>query len=139
MAAEAKANGKTLLDEMNAIYGEYGYYIDMLDSFTLKGKNGLEKISSIMTQLRTSGSPFKDTKFVTDFNNPVEAENGFGMLPVSNVLKYTLEDGSWVAVRPSGTEPKIKFYYSIRGTDKDTTEKKLGDIQEILQAKLGLK
>ena len=139
MAAEAKANGKTLLDEMNAIYAEYGYYCDALDSFTLKGKDGLEKIASMMTELRASGSPFEGTTSVTDYSRPVDAEEGFGTLPTSNVLKYVLEDGSWIAVRPSGTEPKIKIYYSVKGADKEKAEKKLEEIQNTIQTKLGLK
>lgn len=139
MAAEAKANGKTLLDEMNEIYAEYGYYRDALDSFTLKGKVGLEKISSMMTELRKAGSPFAGTLSVTDYSEPIDAEEGFGTLPTSNVLRYVLEDGSWIAVRPSGTEPKIKIYYSIKGEDKDIAEKKLEEIQNTIQTKLGLK
>lgn len=139
MAAEAKVNGKTLLDEMNDIYAEYGYYRDALDSFTLKGKDGLEKIASMMMELRASGSPFAGTKSVTDFSSPVAAEEGFGTLPTSNVLKYVLEDGSWIAVRPSGTEPKIKIYYSIKGADKVEAEKKLEETQNTIQTKLGLK
>lgn len=139
MAAEAKANGKTLLDEMNEIYAEYGYYLDAMDSFTLKGKDGLEKISSIMAELRASGSLFVETVSVTDYCKAVDAEKGFGTLPTSDVLKYVLEDGSWIAVRPSGTEPKIKIYYSIKGTDKKAAEKKLEKIQNTIQTKLGLK
>lgn len=139
MAAEAKAQGKTLLDEMNAIYAEYGYYRDALDSFTLKGKDGLEKIASMMAQLRTSGSPFEDTASVTDYSVPVQAEAGFGTLPTSNVLRYDLTDGSWIAVRPSGTEPKIKIYYSIKGVDRDTAENRLVQVQNTIQARLGLK
>ena len=139
MAAEAKANGKTLLDEMDEIYAEYGYYRDALDSFTLKGKDGLEKISSMMTELREAGSPFAGTLSVTDYSKPVDAEEGFGTLPTSNVLRYVQEDGSWIAVRPSGTEPKIKIYYSIKGADQDAAEKKLEEIQNTIQTKLGLK
>ena len=59
-------------------------------------------------------------------------------MPTSNVLKYVLEDGSWIAVRPSGTEPKIKIYYSIKAADKDVTEKKLKDAQNTICKKLGL-
>lgn len=139
MAAEAKANGKTLLDEMNTIYAEYGYYRDALDSFTLKGKDGLENISSMMTALRASDSPFEGTASVTDYSKSMDAETGFGTLPTSNVLKYVLEDGSWIAVRPSGTEPKIKIYYSVKGADKEKAEKKLEEIQNTIQTKLGLK
>lgn len=125
MAAEAKANGKTLVDEINEIYAQYGYYCDALDSFTLKGKEGQEKILSIMSQLRSSASPFEFTKSIMDYSLPIEAEDGFGMLPISNLMKYTLEDGSWIAVRPSGTEPKIKIYYNIKGVDKEAAEKNL--------------
>lgn len=138
MAAEAKANRKTLLDEMDEIYAEYGYYRDALDSFTLKGKDGLEKITAMMAELRSSGSPFEGTAFIIDYSKPVDSEPGFGKLPTSNVLKYILKDGSWIAVRPSGTEPKIKIYYSIKAVDKETAEKKLKDIQNVIQKKLGL-
>lgn len=138
MAAEAKARGTTLLDEMQEIYKEYGYYLDALDSFTLKGKDGLEKISSMMATLRSSSSPFDNTKEAIDYSTPVAAESGFGTLPTSNVLKYILEEGSWIAVRPSGTEPKIKIYYSIKGTNRDEAEKKLQFIQNTIQTKLEL-
>lgn len=139
MAAEYKAQGKTLLDRMDEIYAEYGYYRNALDSFTLKGKDGLEKISFMMSELRSSGSPFADTEKIIDYSTPVDAEAGFGTLPISNVLKYALADGSWIAVRPSGTEPKIKIYYSIKGSDRDMAEKKLVDVQNTIQTKLGLK
>ncbi|MGN1369355.1 MAG: phospho-sugar mutase [Aristaeellaceae bacterium] len=139
MAAEAKANGKTLLDEMQAIYAEYGFYRDALDSFTLKGKDGLERISAMMAELRASGSPFEGTASVTDYSVPVAAEAGFGTLPTSNVLKYVLADGSWIAVRPSGTEPKIKIYYSVKAADQASAEKKLEEIQHTIQTQLGLK
>lgn len=139
MAAEYKAQGKTLLDRIDEIYSEYGYYRDALDSFTLKGKDGLEEIGSMMTELRENDSPFADTEKIIDYSSPVAAEVGFGTLPTSNVLKYVLADGSWIAVRPSGTEPKIKIYYSIKGTDRDAAEKKLEETQNTIQTKLGLK
>lgn len=66
---------------------------------------------------------------VIDYSNLIEAELGLGTLPTSNVLKYVLEDGSWIAVRPFGTEPKIKKFYSIKATDRDAAEKKLKHIQ----------
>jgi phosphoglucomutase len=68
----------------------------------------------------------------------VEAEKGFGTLPTSNVLKYILEDGSWIAVRPSGTEPKIKIYYSIKAENKAEAEEKLSSIQQKIRNRLGL-
>lgn len=138
MAAEAKANGKTLLDEMQEIYKEYGYFLDALDSFTLKGKDGLEKIASMMSTLRSSGSPFADTEQIIDYSSPVAAEPGFGTLPTSNVLKYVLADGSWIAVRPSGTEPKIKIYYSIKGADQGAAEEKLKSTRKAIKDKLNL-
>lgn len=125
MAAEYKKQGKTLLDRMHDIYAEFGYYRDAQDSFTLNGKDGLEHIAAMMESLRQNESPFEKTKSVIDYSSPVEAEPGFGTLPTSNVLKYILEDGSWITVRPSGTEPKIKIYYSIRGIDKTDADKKL--------------
>ena len=138
MAAAAKAQGKTLVDRMSEIYAEFGYYRDALDSFTLKGKDGLEKIASMMSQLRAGDAPFAGTKQIYDYSVPVAAEMGFGMLPTSNVLKYVLEDDSWIAVRPSGTEPKIKIYYSIKGSDEAEAEKKLLEIQDTIRTKLGL-
>lgn len=138
MAAEAKEKGKTLPDEMNEIYAEFGYYRDALDSFTLKGKDGLERISYMMSSLRGGESPFKDTKEVIDYSVPIEAESGFGTLPASNVLKYILADGSWIAVRPSGTEPKIKIYYSIKGSDAAEAEEKFIAVQNTIIERLGL-
>ena len=138
MAAEAKSEGKTLLDKMNEIYAEYGYFRDALDFFTLKGKDGLEKIGSMMTDLRSSESPFEHTAQIIDYSKPVVAEEGFGELPTSNVLKYILDDGSWIAVRPSGTEPKIKIYYSIKGADEESAEKYFEKIQKTIVDRLGL-
>ena len=138
MAAEAKAEGKTLLDMMNEIYDEFGYFRDALDPFTLKGKDGLEKISSMMADLRSSESPFENTAEIIDYSKPVAAEAGFGELPTSNVLKYILTDGSWIAVRPSGTEPKIKIYYSIKGADAESAEAYFEKIQKTIVDRLGL-
>ena len=138
MAAAYKAEGKTLCDQMDELYREYGYYLDALDSFTLKGADGAERIKSMMKNLRESESPFEDTKTVTDYGVPVHAEPGFGELPTSNVLKYTLEGGSWVAIRPSGTEPKIKIYYSIRDEDRAAAERKLEEIRGTIKKTVGL-
>ena len=91
-----------------------------------------------MSGLRSSASPFARTAQVIDYSNPVEAEPGFETLPISNVLKYILEDGSWIAVRPSGTEPKIKIYYSVKGIDQEAAEKQLEDIQTTIRNCLGL-
>ena len=138
MAALCKSKGMTLVDKMNELYEKYGYFKDALDSFTLKGKDGLEKIKSMMVQLRNEGSPFTDKVLVQDFSTGVAAEEGFGELPKSDVLKYIFSDGSWVAIRPSGTEPKIKIYYSIKEADKNMAETRLLKIKTEIKSKLGL-
>ncbi len=139
MAAEYKAAGKTLTDRLEQLYKTYGYYYDAQDSFTFEGKDGIEKMDSMMADLRNGSSPFEDTECVIDYNKPVKAEPGFGELPRSNVLKFILKDGSWIAVRPSGTEPKIKLYYSIKGIDAKTAEKNYRYLREIILSKLDIK
>ena len=137
MAAKAKQENKTLIDKLDEIYKEYGYYQDYLDSFTLKGKDGLEKIDSMMADLRDNDSPFSNTDSIVDYNQDVLSES-FGYLPHSNVLKYFLSDGSWIAVRPSGTEPKIKIYYSVKADDKNTASDKLEEYRKTIISRLGL-
>ncbi len=125
MASWYKNQGKTLVDGLNEIYDEYGYYLDTLDSFTLKGKDGAEKIQELMAYFRKTGTDlFEGLKEVIDFST------GIRDLPKENVLKYVWNDGSWMAVRPSGTEPKIKVYYSIKDPSKDNAELRLTKIKE---------
>lgn len=131
MAAWYKNQGKTLVDGLNEIYDEYGYYLDFLDSFVLKGKDGAEKIQNLMTAFREKGKTlFDGIEDIVDFSA------GIRDLPKENVLKYIWKDGSWMAVRPSGTEPKIKVYYSIVDPDKDNAKARLeairADIQKII-------
>lgn len=124
MASWYKNHGKTLVDGLNEIYDEYGYYLDYLDSFVLKGKDGAEKIQSLMVLFRnTSKDLFDGIKEIIDF------KDGIRDLPKENVLKYIFEDGSWLAVRPSGTEPKIKVYYSIVDKDRDNAKHRLETIR----------
>ena len=92
----------------------------------------------MMVQLRTEGSPFAGTAQVIDYSKPVAAEEGFPDLPTSDVLKYILEDGSWIAARPSGTEPKIKFYYSIKAADEAGAKARLAQAQKTIRETLGL-
>ncbi len=128
MAAYHKNNGKTLVDALNNIYAKYGFYLDALDTFVLKGKDGAEKIQSIMTKMRENGQLlFDNIKDVLDYSK------GIGDLPKENVLKYTFTDGSWIAVRPSGTEPKLKVYYSMCGETKEVATEKLNKIRAILK------
>ena len=82
--------------------------------------------------------PFTDVEKISDFNKTKFEEHGFGTYPISNVLKYELKDGSWVAVRPSGTEPKIKIYYSIRGNDESDANVRFEMIQNLIKTRMGL-
>jgi phosphoglucomutase len=117
MAAYWAAQGKTIAARLAELYAEYGYYLDVLDSYTLKGKDGSEKIRAISADLREIGAALtEDTVSVTDYAAGAEG------LPKSDVLKFRFADGSWLAVRPSGTEPKIKVYYSVRRADRDEAE-----------------
>ncbi len=120
MAAYYYNQGKTLIDALNDIYDEYGYYLDSLDTFVLKGIEGAQKIQSLMTEFRENGSKFFDNiKEVYDFSK------GIADLPKENVLKYIFEDGSWLAIRPSGTEPKLKVYYSIQDKSRENAHARL--------------
>lgn len=125
MAAWYKNQGKTLVDALNEIYDEYGYYLDFLDSFVLKGKDGAEKIQNLMTYFRNKGKAlFEGIEEIIDFST------GIRDLPKENVLKYIWADGSWMAVRPSGTEPKIKVYYSIVDPSKENAKARLESIRK---------
>ena len=128
MAAFHKNNGRTLVDALNEIYAKFGFYLDALDTFVLKGKDGAEKIQSIMTDMRENGRLlFDNIKDVLDYSK------GIDDLPKENVLKYTFTDGSWIAIRPSGTEPKLKVYYSICDETKETATEKLENVRAILK------
>lgn len=127
MAAWYKNQGKTLVDGLNEIYDEYGYYLDFLDSFVLKGKDGAEKIQSLMVTFREKG-----TSLLPEIKEIIDFKDGIRDLPKENVLKYILNDGSWIAVRPSGTEPKIKVYYSVVDPDKENAKLRLEKIRGIM-------
>ena len=137
-AAYYKTQGKTLWDAMIDMYEKYGYYKDDIQSITLKGIEGLEKIQSILETLRKNppkeiGSyqvtSARDYKLDT-IRNMATGEITETGLPKSNVLYYDLTDDAWLCVRPSGTEPKVKFYYGVKGTslaDADEKSKALGE------------
>lgn len=127
MAAWYKAQGKTLIDGLNDIYAEYGYYLDSLDAFVLKGKDGAEKINELMVYFRNEG-----TNLFDGIETVIDYSTGVKDLPKENVLKFIWTDGSWMAVRPSGTEPKIKVYYSIQDNSKAVAEKRLADIKQVI-------
>lgn len=132
MAAWYKNQGKTLVDALNDIYSEYGYYLDALDSFVLKGKDGAEKIQHLMTVFRSEGAAmFDGVEKIIDYST------GVGNLPKENVLKYIFTDGSWMAVRPSGTEPKIKVYYSIQDKDRESAAARLDKVRDTVNGVIG--
>ena len=131
-AAFYKQKGWTLWDAMLDLYSRVGYYKDEIVSLTMKGIEGLGKIQEIMTTLRNNPpreigaykvTAFRDYKADTT-ENFVTGEKGTTGLPSSNVLYFELEDDAWICVRPSGTEPKIKFYYGVTGSSIEDAEEK---------------
>ena len=133
MAAYYKNRGMTLYDALNELYEKYGVYREGVKSVTLKGIDGAEQIQKIMAYLRAntplafSGNRTiwkKDYK-TKEFVNIATGETEESTLPVSDVLYYNLEDGAWLCVRPSGTEPKIKFYMGVRGISVKEAERKV--------------
>lgn len=133
MASYYKKNKMTLVDALNVLYSEYGFYLDALDSFVLKGKDGASRIKNIMSYFRANkATVFPNITDVKDYST------GIGDLPKSNVLKFFLKGGSWIAVRPSGTEPKLKMYYSVRGIDSSTCERSLQNIRTIINGIMGM-
>ena len=141
MLAEAACyyaeKGKTLCDVLEDCYKEHGYYNESQTSITLEGMSGAAKIKEIMTRLRTEKLQEINGVKVVSYQDFDTAEEGVGteVKPLtgftkSNVLKYFLEDGSWIAVRPSGTEPKIKIYYCIKGTSSEDALNKAKKYEE---------
>ncbi|MDR0143442.1 phospho-sugar mutase [Bacillus sp. JHAA] len=133
-----KKQGMSLYDALLSIFKEYGYYREGLKSLTLKGKQGAEQISAILTSFRNDPpkqmagkqitqaedySTGKRTVFADHHEEDID-------LPKSNVLKYFLEDGSWFCLRPSGTEPKVKFYFAVKGTSLQDSEQRLAALSE---------
>ena len=131
-AAYYKTQGKTLWDAMIEMYEQFGYYKDAIQSVTMKGIEGLQKIQEIMNSLRQNPpAEFAGHKVVAvrDYKADTIKDLATGEvkatgLPNSNVLYYELTDDAWVCVRPSGTEPKVKFYYGVKGTSLADADKK---------------
>ena len=126
MAAYQKAQDRTLLDRLEELYQEHGYYKDVVDSFTLPGVDGQERIADIMDRLRAADAGQFGGLAVAERKDYAE---GIDELPKANVLKYFFADGGWMAVRPSGTEPKIKFYYSVKGESMKAAEDKVESLR----------
>ena len=131
-AAYYKTQGKTLWDAMIEMYEQFGYYKDAIQSVTMKGIEGLQKIQEIMNSLRQNPpAEFAGHKVVAvrDYKADTITDVATGAvkptgLPNSNVLYYELTDDAWVCVRPSGTEPKVKFYYGVKGTSLADADEK---------------
>ena len=126
MAAWHQGQGHTLIDALEELYQRYGFFLDALDSFTLKGADGAQKIQAIMAELRTNGPTLiHSLRTVKDYAQGIDG------LPAENVLKFILMDRSWIAVRPSGTEPKIKIYYSIQDESREEAQQRLANYRSI--------
>ena len=142
-AAYYKTQGKTLWDAMIEMYDQYGYYKDDIKSITLKGIEGLQKIQEIMDTLRKNPpAEFAGHKVVSarDYKKDTITDLATGEvkptgLPNSNVLYYELSDGAWCCVRPSGTEPKIKFYFGVKGDSLESSKEQLQELEDALMKK----
>ena len=135
-----KAQGKTLLDVLHELYAEFGAYEESQTSLTLKGEDGAKEIKRITSSLRENHpATIADVKVVRveDYKKLEAYENNTVTklvdFPSSDVLKFFLEDGSWIAVRPSGTEPKCKFYFCVKGTTIDDAKTKTKAYQEFMK------
>jgi phosphoglucomutase len=138
MAAVCKSQGLSLLDAIDKIYQKYGYYSDTLDSFTFKGIDGQDKIKSVVDRFRNIDElkkGFSDISIIEDYKlqEKLNLETDITesiQLPSSNVIKIHLSDQSWFAVRPSGTEPKLKIYYSTIGTNEIDSKDKMISLKQ---------
>ena len=141
LAAYYRSRGLTLADGIEEIYKEYGYYAEKTISVTLSGVDGAEQIKAIMAKFRDNGPKEWNQTAITvveDFKSQTAtaADGTVTNLttPPSDVLKYTLADGSWIAVRPSGTEPKIKFYIAVVGDSNEDAQAKIAAIEAEINA-----
>ena len=141
LAAYYRSRGLTLADGIEEIYKEYGYYAEKTISVTLSGVDGAEQIKAIMAKFRNNAPKEWNTTAITvveDFKaqTATAADGTVTNLttPPSDVLKYTLADGSWIAVRPSGTEPKIKFYIAVVGETNEESHAKIANIEAEINA-----
>ncbi|SHH63549.1 alpha-phosphoglucomutase [Caloranaerobacter azorensis DSM 13643] len=144
MAAYYKSKGMTLYEALIKLYEKYGYYIENLHSIKLEGIEGKRKIDDVMENFRNNYPKeigklnlkiFNDYKVSKSFNFDKDSSEDI-LLPKSNVLKFIFDDESWYALRPSGTEPKLKIYFSANGRDKAEAENKIKSIKEEVLSKI---
>jgi len=128
-----KLKGMTLYDALMEIYDKFGYYKEALKSITLKGIDGVEKIAEIMKSFRNDDI---DSIAGVKVDRKLDYKEGIDGLPKADVLKFVLEDKSWIAIRPSGTEPKIKFYFGVCGDNEVESDKKIEKFMEYIEARL---
>ena len=144
VAAYCKSKGMTVWDQMIKIYEQFGFYKEGIHTLTMKGIEGAQEIQDIMNRLRENPpkefaslkvKQFRDYKKneVTDMATGAKSETG---LPESNVLYFELENDSWCCARPSGTEPKIKFYMGIKGTSLEDADAKLNELKDAVLANI---
>lgn len=144
MAHYWKQQGKTLLDALDSLYEQYGYYLEGMTSLTLKGQEGSRQIENILASLRAN--PFVEiggmqviavedyatsTRLFTLTGNQESIE-----LPQENMIKYLLQDDGWVCLRPSGTEPKIKYYYGVKGVNAKDSNQRLSTLKDTLEKRV---
>lgn len=146
MAAYYKEKGMTLYEALLALYETYGYYREGVKSLTMKGLEGMERIQRIMKTFRENTPAelggFK-VVFAKDYKTQVfkdllTGEESGSPLPVSDVLQYTLEDGTWVCIRPSGTEPKLKFYIGVKADSLQAAQEKVDILDQDIEAKVAV-
>ena len=131
IAAYYKKKNMSIGDALEELYKKYGYFAEDQVSIVLKGQAGAEKIKALMTKLR-DGKPQSFGPFTV--KETVDYVNGYEDIPASNVLKFTMTDGSWFCARPSGTEPKIKFYYYAVSDDKALSARRVEDMKAAVGA-----
>ncbi|WP_043932193.1 phospho-sugar mutase [Bacillus sp. EB01] len=135
VCAYYKKKGMSLYEGLMQVFKKYGYFLEGLRSMTMKGKDGAEAIANIMSSFRNdppaslAGFPVTSSEdYLESLRSSADGKEAID-LPKSNVLKFYLEDGSWVCLRPSGTEPKIKFYFGVNGETYDESKEKLSEIE----------
>ncbi len=132
-AAYYKQQGKTLYDVLQELYTQFGYFQEGLESRTLKGKDGVAQIQAIMEDWRSNSPAEIGGVKVTE---ALDYSKGLNGLPKENVLKFMLEDGSWFCLRPSGTEPKIKVYFAVRGDSLSDSEARMNGLKQAVMSRV---
>jgi len=132
-AAYYKQQGKTLYDVLQELYEQFGYFQESLESRTLKGKDGVAQIQGIMESWRTDSPSEINGVQVAE---ALDYSKGLNGLPKENVLKFMLADGSWFCLRPSGTEPKIKVYFAVRGDSQADSEARMNTLKQAVMSRV---